>query len=282
VRDTALPTRSFWQGVLTDPAVIGCLLAALVSLLGLLLAARALDRLRRRPPGPLTDSTGTATIEFALVLPLVLFLALTLTQTTLLTGGHVFVHYAAFAATRSAIVTIPAQDTAAGIEANVYTGPEGPKHEAIRRAAVMAVMPVSGEIADGPIPAEAVRRGLERHFQASGDTVPNWVNSLVPGRLRYADRHTKLTLQETTGNETEAFFRPIRGFYEFEPREPVTAEVRHHFALTVPWVSWIFADGEHADADGGTRFATVTARYTLTNEGIDPTLPPQPELPRDP
>ena len=64
-----------------------------------------LGRSQRRPSGP---SQGTATIEFALVMPIMLFLILLLAQTTFVMAGNLFVHYAAFAATRSAIVYIPA------------------------------------------------------------------------------------------------------------------------------------------------------------------------------
>ena len=46
---------------------------------------------------------GTATLEFCMVIPIVLFLILLLVQSTLLMVGNQFVHYAAFAATRSAV-----------------------------------------------------------------------------------------------------------------------------------------------------------------------------------
>src|SRR5690606_37869617 len=81
---------------------------------GLFLVGRILRNLHpRRGADTLTASNpqrfqaGTATMEFALVFPIFLFFILTLVQTSLLMVGNLYVHYAAFASVRSAIVQVP-------------------------------------------------------------------------------------------------------------------------------------------------------------------------------
>ena len=57
------------------------------------------------------DDRGTVTIELVLVIPVVLFFSLLLVQVMLLMTANHFVHYAAYAAVRSAIVQIPVDAT---------------------------------------------------------------------------------------------------------------------------------------------------------------------------
>lgn len=240
----------------------------------------------RNPLKMLRDERGTATVEFALTMPVALFLSLVLVQLTLLMGGHIYVHYAAFAAARSAITTIP---LAAGEEepSNVYVGQTTVgKHERIRRAAVFAVMPVSGRSAsDGSsnISAEAFAQGLRQYYQANNTPTPRWVDTFAAARLRYADEHTRVEVCTTqTGKDGSVTILPIAAgvAHQFSPNDAVTVRVLHRFHLSVPYVRQIFADEDLPDGSGV--YTLISAQSTLSNEGIAKNLPPKPAIRRDP
>lgn len=229
--------------------------------------------------------SGTATVEFCMVFPIVLFLCLVLVQSTLLMVGNQFVHYAAFAAARSAIVYIPQDYSASGggEPRNTIVPREGTlKFDAIRAAAYLAVVPVCGKLEDS---AEALRTdefvaGLGDYFSSYGQGAPRWVETLAAARLRYAAANTDVQVMYTlvTRGEVEQFDTAPQGDYTFGPHEAVTVRIEHRLNLAVPYVRAIFADGEHGNGRG--RYALVSAQYTLTNEGLNPDLPDPPELER--
>lgn len=219
-----------------------------------------------------------------MVFPIVMFLVLILVQSTLIMVGNQFVHYAAFAATRSAIVYIPTDYSGAGGEdANTLFPEEGtPKFDAIRAAAYLAVMPVCGKLDESSqdLRTEQLVDGLYDHFASYGQDAPRWVDTLAAARLRYAAENTDVMVMETivTGDNVDHEDVGASGFYTFGPREAITVRVEHRLNLSVPYVRAIFADGEHSDGRG--LYALVSAHYTLTNEGVNPDLPPQPDLER--
>jgi len=239
------------------------------------------DSPARRWLRALAQESGTATIEFCMVFPIVMFLILILVQSTLLMVGNQFVHYAAFAATRSAIVYIPADYSHLGIEGrNTIVPDEGsPKFDAIRAAAYLAVMPVCGKLDESN---ENLRtgefiNGLNEHFASYGQDSPRWVNTLAASRLRYAAENTDVQVlySDIINGDLDLVDIAAEGHgYNFGPRESITVRVEHRLNLSVPYVRAIFADGEHADGLG--KYANVTAHYTLTNEGVDTNLPEQP------
>lgn len=229
---------------------------------------------------------GTATVEFALVTPILLFLSLVLLQVMLLMTGHIVVDYAAFAAVRAAITTVPyATDTE---PENVFVaGSESGKHEALRRAAVFACMPVSGRLdsASAKVPVDSFVSGLEELYTQSGEDVPKWVDTLAAYRLRYADANTSVEVCTTeVAEDGSVTISPLTTgvTHTFAPNDPITVRVTHRFSLTVPYVRKIFDDGEHQDGEGHGLYTTMSAQYTLTNEGISKLLPPTPALDRDP
>ncbi len=239
----------------------------------------------RNPMRILRCDEGTATVEFALVTPIVLFMSLVLLQVMLLMTGHIFVNYAAFAAVRAAITTIPYVTD--GEPGNVYVGGSTlGKHEAIRRAAVFAVMPVSGRLdTTGTISPDAFVSGLEEYYAAAGQSKPRWIDTLAADRLRYADANTQVEVCELTAHDDGTItISPIGTGAEhtFAPHDPITVRVSHRFSLTVPYVRRIFADDEHSGGSGYGLYTVMSAQYTLTNEGIDKLLPPTPDLIRDP
>jgi hypothetical protein len=66
---------------------------------------------------------------------------------------------------------------------------------------------------------------------------------------------------------------PEGGPYTFGPKDPISVRVEHKLALDVPVAKLVFADA-------GGDWVLVTARYTLTNEGVPTDLPPAPTIPR--
>ena len=233
----------------------------------------------------LAQETGTATIEFCMVFPIVLFLILILVQATLLMVGNQFVHYAAFAATRSAIVYIPADLTdQGGTGRNSISLTEGtPKYDAIRASAYYAVMPVCGKLdtSNEPLNTDEFIAGLRDHFASYGQDAPRWVDTLTAARLRYAAEYTDIQIMRAVVTDRDVDFEEIfPGDDPFGPREAITVRIEHRLNLSVPYVRGIFADGEHPDGRG--KYALVTAHYTLTNEGVNPDLPDKPTLKRIP
>lgn len=226
--------------------------------------------------------SGTATIEFCMVLPIVLFLTLILVQATLLMVGNQFVHYAAFAATRCAIVYVPQDYSGEGDPRNEITPLEGrTKFDAIRQSAYLALIPVCGkrEYSTEPLKTDAFVAGLNHYFASYGQDAPRWVETLAAARLRYAAANTEVQILETTVQNNNVAFEEILSFgHTFGPREAITVRVEHRLNLSVPYVRAIFADGENDDGYG--KYALVAAQYTLTNEGVNPDLPDRPALPR--
>jgi hypothetical protein len=157
------------------------------------------------------------------------------------------------------------------------------KFSAIHRAAAFSLVPVAGESSDGQIADQSFVEAIRDYYSKSGPTTPGWVESQAAGRARYAAKHTHVHLlrTESVGERTD-FSRITAGQAEFNTREPITAEVRHRLHLAVPYVSVLFADGEHQTADGTTGYTNVSAQYTLTNEGVSDALPEPPPLPRNP
>lgn len=231
----------------------------------------------------LNAESGTATVEFCMVFPIVLFLTLMLVQATLLMVGNQFVHFAAFAATRSAIVYIP-QDYSPGEESrNAILPVKGrTKYDAIRQAAYFAVAPVCGKLEDSSedLRTDEYVAGLRDHFTGLGQDTPRWVENLAAARLRYAAENTDVQIMETDDDDGDVEFYEIGSEgYVFGQREAITVRIEHRLNLSVPYVRAIFADGEHNNSRG--KYTLVTAQYTLTNEGVDPDLPEPPELPRN-
>ena len=210
---------------------------------------------------------------------------LILLQTTLVMVGQGFVHYAAFAATRSAIVYIPYDGTAENATPRnvIYTGASDPKFEAIHSAAAFAVMPVCGRLESGAINTTQFTQGLRTYHDQFGQDPPAWIELQAADRLRYAVENTEVTLVRTTATDGAVDFHelPPRTTHRFAPRDPITVSVQHQLNLSVPYARAIFTDGQHTTVDGEGAYTNVQAQYTLTNEGVDPAMPPEPELPRE-
>jgi hypothetical protein len=279
----AAVSPEWWPQALSDASVLGYAGIAIGCVVALGLAVWRW-RAAQQFSGPLVGDdgqAGSATVEFTLVFPIVMFLVLLLVQTTWAMVGNLYVHYAAFNATRSAIVYIPWHAPNVGEPHNTIRIGGGKKHDTIKRAAAFSLIPVAGDSESAEVDDQAVVDGLKAYYQKSGPDTPGWVASQAAGRVRYAMQHTEIELMRTNTNGQRATFDPIDdGRAEFGSREPITIQVKHDLNLAVPYVSVIFADGQHNTADGETGYSSITARYTLTNEGVSDALPEKPELPR--
>lgn len=250
--------------------------------------------------GRLSSESGTATVEFVLVFPVALVICLVLLQTVLMFTGNLFVNYAAYAATRSAIVQAPdgAPDGGGAL------GYGSPAFAAVERAAGYAMVPVSGKGTGGGgsssgggiddakgDPAGTFEAGLTAYF-GGADDAPAWVENLAGPRMRYALEHTKVKLYETriADNGVPEFVDPGSdadegaprvGAVTFGPKDPVTIGVTHRLHLSIPYVSKFFFDGTHATEGGDTHYADLFATCTMTLEGYDRQLPPLPEVERE-
>lgn len=146
-----------------SPLAVRCLAIMVAGILALGLVLAVLIRLRPaarpvRVRGLHGDQGGTAAVEMAFVFPLAMMIFLLVAQAALLFNANMVVHYATFCAARMATVVVPLQLYNDGVYPelrNLVRNPDEPsvaqseKLEMIRRAAVMAVMPVSAVGAAG-------------------------------------------------------------------------------------------------------------------------------------
>lgn len=228
----------------------------------------------------LRSDQGTATVEFVLVFPVILVICLMLLQTVLVFTGNLFVHYAAFCATRAAIVEAPTGIPGGGGRLAV----DSSQFRAVSRAAAFALIPVSGRTNPSGGASASFVAGLNDLYSAYQQTPPNWVANLAAQRFAYALTHTQVRLYTNRITSSGAVdIRPATSSaLGYGPKDPVTLGVTHRLNLAIPYVSLIFRDGNHATVGGNTPYTNVTATCTLPLEGYDVNLPPQPTIERRP
>jgi hypothetical protein len=193
-------------------------------------------------------------------------------------GGNVFVQYSAFAGARSAIVQIPTDypDSPANI---LYA--DSTKFHVIERAVMYALVPICGSIADsGTIPPEPYVSALNRMYSSYGQSAPPWIGNLAAKRLAYASGNTSVRVQQAIAVDSNSvrLQDPDQGV--FQPKDAVGVVVTHKFNLSLPWANIPWSDG--TQTDGRSRYMTLTGQAVLTNEGVLDTMPPLPDLPRNP
>ncbi len=271
---------------LSNPLGLFCLLAMATSAILVAFSGVALHRARPKHP-PLakrfielfTGDGGTATMEFALVCPVLLFFSLLLAQTTLMMSANLFVNYSAFMAARSAIVQIPIDKTEEGYEsANQFSNsPSSPKYIAIQRAAAMSLVPVAGRSTESEGSSAQLAAGMTRYYQTYGKDPAAWVEKQLNEKAAYALKNTDITVYQTIPeyNGVELKELPGEGF-TFGPKDPITVKVEHKFSLAFPYIGAIFANGRLSESSGGGLYSKIAATCTLTNEGIIDAMPEVP------
>lgn len=283
----------WWSSALTSDLGLRCAVIAGVGALVLAAALRAgwtlwgpgqSWRQRLQNFRGTQGQSGTATMEFVWVFVPCLSVCMILFQTVLAFSGNLFVHYAAFVATRSAIVEAPNGQLGGG---GSLSDDGNPAYDRAERAAAFALAPVSGRLnASGGDPG-AFEAGLASYFREYGQDSPAWVGNLAAERLAYAQAHTTLDLYVTRVRDNgdveldKLDGPPGSNTVDFGPKDPVTVGVSHKLHLSIPYASAFFADGTHQTVGGETAYSIVTATSTMTLEGYDVNLPELPEVERE-
>ena len=228
---------------------------------------------------------GTATIEFALVFPILLVMTLVVLQFMLLMTGRLYVQYAAFAAVRTAIVQVPRDMSEQGgeIHNQIVNASGDPKFDLIHQAAAMALVPTAGRsesdnAPQGNLDTDLLIEAMSSFYASQGQTAPNWVENMLAEKINYALEFTSVDLVDYTTLEDD-FFQSLQDVpIIYEPQDSVSVRVEHELALSVPYIRTLFEDGENEVGP----YTLVTSVATLTNEGVYPLLPEAPTPPRDP
>jgi len=298
-------------------AIIGAGMLALGAAAMVLVRARGpaspygLRRGKRRGGvrGIATDQGGTAAIEMTLLLPFALMIFLVIAQAAILFNGNMVVHYSGFAASRVAIVVVP-MEIGEELRNLVYNpdwagNPPSEKLELIRRAAVLALVPVSGpleeaeavpgaggaQVATGDSTGRAVEDQTRTLFGFFGSDDPWWFKR-IQRQYNYANKYTTLTLARPEhwrdGNpDPDCPYRhhrqdawtqwgwtyvPYCPFYEermdYGYWEDLHLRIVYPFLLEVPVANRVM--GEKFDLPGrrGNSYATeIKVISTLSNEG---------------
>lgn len=234
---------------------IGCviLISAGIGMLFKIGASR-----RDKKPG---SQAGTVLIEFTLILPILVMISLVMIQSSMLMGGYLCVNYATYCASRSAIVYVPTQlgDEPRNQMSSFDNPYDSEKLARIRAAAVFALIPTGDSshltTADN---AGSLTSGISSLITQSGNTVPNWVDRLLPGRLSYADEHAKVTIIPPADNA------------QFGEHEDIKLILEYDLYLSVPFAGRLLAlmDSQNSVDLGDGKYALkVTLPCALTNEG---------------
>ncbi|MHC4986150.1 MAG: TadE family protein [Planctomycetota bacterium] len=256
------------RGFLTHAGVVVVGGAVLTILLAVLARAGAAIRRGRRRLA--MGAAGTVILEFAMVLPILMFMLLIMVQSALLMVGHLSVNYAAFCAARSAAVVIPADWTNnSGEGPNDIGGyiDSSAKLLMIRDAAAWAIMPVAGSERDlvGEPGAVNLTEGMHALFGAYNKNSPAWVDRLLARKLQYARDYTTVTV-----------LPPMDGA-EYGHNETLEVTVEHTFYLSIPYAARLYALFDRTDGvEMGERHygMVITASCPMTNEGITDTISP--------
>jgi len=238
----------------------------------------ALARARVKPSRDRAGDSGTAVIEFAMLFPILMMVMLIIVQLSLLMQGNLIVNYATYAAVRSAVVQIPQDVDMFGEARNeLDDDPDAPKMSRIRRAAVLALTPVSGHLPSSG-DSRDIQRDLRSVYAGMGQDARAGLNVAFSEKFAYADERTRIM---------DVGRRQDDG--TFDPHQEVRVVLQHDLELGVPFARAIFADGTFQDSVGRTHYyTTVEAHYRLTNEGprpepLEPFCPlPPPPPPRPP
>jgi hypothetical protein len=254
----ALASKGF---IIAAAVTAACLL--LVVALGTALWRAGAPGRQARSRGHSASQDGTAMIEFALVLPILLMLTLVLIQSSLVMGGNLCVHYSAYCAARSAIVIVPRP--LAGEDANqVSPAADMGKMYRIKRAAVWALLPVSSDYSSATAgDAAVIQSGLRDFFNSYGYEAPGWAGVRMSRRLGYAEAHTQVELDPPQNGDTYA------------EHEDLQVKVTHDLYLSVPYGAALYSLVDGVSIGNGERATRVIAYSRLPNEGVQDWVEPE-------
>jgi hypothetical protein len=210
------------------------------------------------------EAGGVQSISFVLTAPIFIMLMLLAVQITQLMIGLMTVHYAAFAAARSASVWIPARveplDTQGenrlglrtlegvyygGIEYRIVPGQDREKLEQIRTAAALACVPIAPSRNVGIRAADSTSGSLQAMYAklAPGAMGNTRIGDRLANKWGYANAATTIAIRVFHPDEIDVDaeppliqFPPFLPETEFTPneigwRDQVRITVTHQFAL---------------------------------------------------
>jgi hypothetical protein len=213
---------------------------------------------------PLGEEAASA-IEFTLVFPIFLALVLVIWQLLLLVQAAQVMSYAALVAVRSAIVDAPQPPQHQWNRNAVDTVRD--KHERAYAAAVTACALISPPLAAWQQPGGT--QPLTNPISSLGDTTRAAAMAAVAataqfnGALQTEKAHyaAAFTTVEITGP---------RDGVRFAVDASLTVTVTHKFFLRVPYANHLFSDHVFGQGVAASQ-RTLTAQYTLRNEGYEET-----------
>ena len=301
-----------WSAVaLASPLAIKCILLIVGGVVALVLVAALLIRLKPAAAARKVrdDQGGTAAVEMVLLMPFALMIFLTVIQAALLFNANMVVHYAAYCAARVATVVVP---MTFGEEQGVIGGrplvwpctedDQGPsmKIELMRRAAVLALVPISASMPAGQGSVNTLGAALDQAtrgaFAKAGVDNPWWLHR-IQEQYNYADAYTRVRLappdhwqdgdpdndcpysaaRRTTWGTYGWNYAPYCPYYHRVPGPPIwdfwywedlDVRIRYSFLLEVPYISLFLGDPVTIPGRQGRSFATeIRWVGTLSNEG---------------
>jgi len=268
----AVGPRYHWLAqAATSRLFLSCAALLVVCAAGLAVIAAVLWRVGRPYRTAGRGEQGVAILEFAMAFPFLLWLSLLMAQASLVMVGNVCVHYAAFCATRTAIVVIP-QDYGQAEPRNLILAGDDmtAKKYRVKLSAVTALAPVScdsDEIMPAGADGDAYVNGVTRFLSLQDLDKPTWADERLSRKLAYAADHTEVTIDPPRPREAG----DVKDGY-FQDNEDVRVTVRHTFYLSVPTAAKFFryvvpggVDLEFGDGEYGT---VMTASYAMPNEGV--------------
>jgi len=224
---------------------------------------------------------GLITIEFTLLIPLLLMVLTTILQIALIVQAKFVVNYAAASALRAAIVAIPREmrsektgRTELRNQVN-WNDPDSAKLETVHRAAALAltsISPVYGaDVAratrlapDASLAARLGKLALLFPAAVKGQDVSGQIISRA--YYAYDKQNTKVEIIVENNGQT------ARG--NFGDHDLVTVRVTFHYYLTVPFANRVFGKPFFGAGwrGGSGYYVTISEQYTLPIEG-EPLFP---------
>lgn len=216
----------------------------------------------RKEHGLNLDESGTAIFEFVLAFPFFMATLLVIIQLILMINAKLVVNYAAFTATRSAIVGVPAS-TARETENFVFGSSSGERHggklDVIQNAAAFACIPISPRLSQLISSAGASASGFISSAFTDDGVFPqaDGIDLVrIVDKAAYAQQFTEVRLIGGSGSK------------QFGEDEPITVEVTHDYHLNVPFAGALFAKRLGALLSPfGIHTIPITEKYTLVNQG---------------
>ena len=237
----------------------------------LALAAWRLSRTLAKAKGSSVAATdqqsGSAAVEFVMILPALAVLLLMILQIALIVQAKFVVNYAAFCAARSAIVIIP--DDFPGEARNRLNNPNSSeKFQVIQRGAALPLTAIS------PLPGSNLTRGVpiltdpnivaELFKLAPFDVAPRSMMGQVMLRAPYAYHPDNTAIKVLTQQGAESG--------TFGEHDWVTVKVNYRYYLAVPFAKKLFGSAYSGNPFftiifGTDYYYSIVEQYTLPMDG---------------